>query len=45
MRKELDRYGRVNTGQKFLEIQHARRDVILQQRNKGVGGVFSGLTK
>ncbi len=44
-RKELDKYGRVNTGKKFLDIQSARRDMILKQRNQGIGGVFSGLGK
>ncbi len=40
VRKELDKFGRVETGSKYLQVQGARRDMILKQRNQGIGSVF-----
>lgn len=45
MRDELRRYGRENTAQKFNQMQTHRRDMILKQRDRGVGGFMSGVSK
>ena len=39
VRKELDRYGHENPQEKFIEVQKARRDIIMKQREKGIGGL------
>jgi hypothetical protein len=43
VRKELDMYGREGTGKKFMEVLSARRSMILQQRQKGLGGMIGGI--
>jgi import inner membrane translocase subunit TIM50 len=43
VRRELDKYGRDNVGQKFKEVREAQRQMILQQREKGISGVFGSL--
>jgi hypothetical protein len=40
VRMELDRYGHENPSAKFTEVQTARRSAIMQQREKGLGGVL-----
>jgi len=32
-RKEIQKYGREGTGKKFMEVQNARRDMIMKQRS------------
>jgi hypothetical protein len=34
VRQELKRYGREGTGKKYMELQNARRELILKQRVK-----------
>jgi hypothetical protein len=45
VRKELDKYGREGTGQKYKGILEARREMILEQRGKGIGGLIGSLNK
>ena len=40
VRRELDKYGHENPGEKFTDIQKARRDMIMKQRNTGFGGMM-----
>jgi import inner membrane translocase subunit TIM50 len=40
VRKELDRYGHDNPFERFRDVQSARRSAIMQQRQKGFGGMM-----
>ena len=41
----MRRYTRDNTAEKFNSVQSYRRDMILKQRDQGVGGFMSGISK
>lgn len=40
VRVELDKYGHENPSSKFIEVQTARKNAIMQQREKGFGGMI-----
>lgn len=42
-RQEIKKYGREGTGKKYMELQSARRDFIMNQRQKGLGGMMNKL--
>lgn len=44
VRKELEKYGYENPGEKFSEIQSARKDLIMKQRSSGFGGMLNTLS-
>lgn len=41
VKRELDKFGRENPGEKFVEVQRARRDLIHRQRTTGFSGVMN----
>ena len=43
VRHELEKYGYENPGEKFGQIQTARKDLIMKQREKGLGGLYDKL--
>jgi len=45
VRDELRRFGREKTADKFNSMQSHRRDMILKQRDQGMGGFMTGLSK
>lgn len=42
-RQEIKKYGREGTGKKYMELQSARRDFIMKQRQQGLGGMMNKL--
>lgn len=42
-RAEIKKYGKEGTGKKYIELQQARREFILRQRNQGLGGMMGKL--
>lgn len=44
VRRELDRYGHEDPASKFAEVQTARRSAIMQQREKGFGGMLDKMS-
>ena len=45
VREEIKRCGRVNTAETFNRMQAQRRQMIMQQQEKGVLGAMTGLNK
>ena len=45
MREEIKKCGRVNTAETFNRMQAQRRQMIMQQQEKGVLGAMTGLNK
>lgn len=43
-RSEIKKYGKEGTGKKYIELQQARREFILKQRNQGLGGMMGKLS-
>eukprot|EP00347_Sterkiella_histriomuscorum_P015966 403355012 len=44
-RQEIKKFGREGTGRKYIEMQNARRELILKQRNSGISGMVGSLGK
>lgn len=45
LREEMRRYGRENTSKTFNQMQAHRRDMIMKQRDRGVGGFMQSVGK
>jgi mitochondrial import inner membrane translocase subunit TIM50 len=44
-RAEIKKFGREGTGKKYIELQTKRREFILSQREKGLGGMMGRLSQ
>jgi import inner membrane translocase subunit TIM50 len=42
-RSEIKKFGREGTGKKYIELQSARRDFIMKQRQQGIAGMMGKL--